>query len=332
MESSPDPLVAALQELRLRCVLDRSAEHTAPWRKAFREDAISLHLVLEGACLIDAPIKVWRYQARAPELLVVNRGVGGSLRALSEDDPPDVLSACVHLEAPLGHPMLVSLPKLIRTEPGYLPRSFGPSFHALREELSIPTLGAEIVLTRLCEVLFVQALRDHIRTDLGWYDKGWFRMLADPLLREQLGEASLPSGTVGSFARALGRSRQRARARFSQFGGTSPSAFLRHARIRVAAELLRSGETDLARVASASGFGSQQALSRAFRRELGTSPAAHWRSVHRRPFPRRRPSTEQPTPDEHAGLDPPAEADERGELDPPDRQHAPPGAAPTGAD
>ena len=288
VETSPDPLVTALRELRLRCVLDRPAASPGPWRRAFREDAISLHLVLEGACLIDARVKVWRYQVRAPELLVVNRGVRGGLRALSESDPPDVLSACLHLEAPLAHPMLESFPRLIRTEPGYLPRSFGPSLHALREELSIPTLGADIVLTRLCEVLFVQALREHIRTDIGWNDKGWFRMLADPLLREQLAETSLPSGSVGSFARALGRSRQRTRARFAQFGGTSPSTFLRQARIRVAAELLRSGETDLTRVATASGFGSQQALSRAFRRELGTSPAAHWRAVHRRPFPRRR--------------------------------------------
>ena len=292
MTRGPDALTTALEELRLRCTLLETAPGSGPWRRAFPEDAISLHLVLEGACLIDADVNVWRYQVQDGELLVVNRGVGGELRALSEDDEPDVLSARVRLEAPLEHPLLQSLPRLIRTEPGYLPRSFGPCVHALREELSIPTLGADIVLGRLCEALFVQALREHIRNDLAWNDQGYFRMLADPLLREHLAEASRPSGSVSSLAQALGRSRQRSRARFTQFGGTSPSAFLRQARIRVAAELLRSGETDLARVATASGFGSQQALSRAFRRELGTSPAAHWRSVHRRPFPRRGPGSE----------------------------------------
>ena len=287
-----DPLVSALEELRLRCVLVKRAPGAGAWTVAFPVDAISLHLVLRGEYLIDADVKVWRYLVHTDELLVVKRGVGGGLRAISDVDLAEVLSACVHLEAPLGHPLLESLPRLIRTTSGYLPRSFGPSVHALREELSIPVLGAEIVLGRLCEVLFVQALRDHIR-DLAWNDQGWFRMLADPLLREQLVEASRPSGSVASFARALGRSRQRTRARFTQFGGTSPSAFQRQARVRLAAELLRSGETDLVRVATTSGFGSQQALSRAFRRELGTSPAAHWRSVHHRPFPRRAGRTEQ---------------------------------------
>lgn len=131
-----------------------------------------------------------------------------------------------------------------------------------------------VVTTRLCEVLFVQALRAHIADDLSWTDQGWFRMLADPLLREHLAEVARPEATVSSLANALGRTRQRTRARFTQFGGTSPSALLRQARVRRAAELLRAGDTDLTPIARASGFGSRQALCRAFRRELGVSPAA----------------------------------------------------------
>lgn len=287
MEPRIDPLVAALDELKLRCVLVRNAGGSGPWRRAFPEDAMSLHVVLEGGCLIEADVHLWRYRLDPGEVLVVRPSVRGALRATCEADRPEVMSARVHLEAPLGHPMLASFPALIRASAGRIPRSFGPSLHALREELANPTLGGGVIASRLCEVLFVQALRKHVTDDLTWTDQGWFRMLADPLLREQLTEASRPGTTVTSFAHALSRSRQRTRARFTQFGGTPPSAFLRQARVRRAAELLRAGETDLARVAAACGFASRQALSRAFRRELGVTPAAHWRAVHHRPFPRR---------------------------------------------
>jgi len=288
VEQGNDPLVDALEELRFRCVLMTDSGDAGPWRRPFPADAVSLHVLLEGGCLIEADLHLWRHRLDPGELLVVNRAVPGALRATSEAEPPEVLSARVHLEAPLAHPMLEAFPPLIRTRAGQIPRSFGPSLHALREELAIPTLGGGIIASRLCEVLFVQALRAHISDDISWTDRGWFRMLADPLLRDHLAQAARPGASVLSIAKALGRSRQRTRARFTQFGGTSPSALLRQARVRRAAELLRAGEADLDRVAAASGFGSRQGLSRAFRRELGISPAAHWRATQRRPFPRRK--------------------------------------------
>ena len=54
--------------------------------------------------------------------------------------------------------------------------------------------------------------------------------------------------------------------------GARPSAFLRQTRVRHAAELLRAGETDLDRIATASGYASRQGLCRAFRREPGSRP------------------------------------------------------------
>ncbi len=297
MDRETDALVAALDELRLRCIPVPEAVRAVPWRRVFPEETVSLHVVLEGGCLIDSGVRLWRYRLDPGEVLVVNRGVPGALRATCETDPPEVLSACVHLEAPHGHPMLDAFPALIRASARRIPRSFAPSIHALREELAIPTLGGDVVAGRLCEVLFVQALRTHVTDDLCWTDEGWFRMLADPLLREQLARASRPGTTVASFASVLGRSRQRTRARFAQFGGTTPSTFLRQARVRRAAELLRQGESDLARIAAVTGFGSRQALCRAFRREIGVSPAAEWRATHHRPFPRR---SGQTTPREGA--------------------------------
>jgi AraC-like DNA-binding protein len=295
VEPRSDALAMALEELRFRCVLADEPTVPGPWRRVFPEDAVSLHVVLEGGCLISADLELSRYRLDPGEVLVVNRAIRGGLRATSEADPPEVLSVRVHLEAALPHPMVAGLPSHIRASAGRIPRSFAPSLHALREELAIHTPGARVVATRLCEVLFVQALRAHIDDGLAWNDQGFFRMLADPLLREHLDWAGRPEATVAGLSRELGRSRQRTRARFSQFGGHNPAALIRTARVRRAAEFLRAGEADLARVAKESGFASRQTLCRAFRRELGVTPAAHWRALHRRPFPRSR-TTDDPYP------------------------------------
>ena len=287
MTRTRDALVAALEELKLRCELITESDERRPWTRPFPEDAISLHVVLEGGCLIETDLPLQRYRMHDGEVLLINGTEPGALRGMSDARQPEVVSARVHLLAPFGHPMLTSLPRLIRASPSPAVRSFEPTLHALREEHASRKLGREFAVARLLEVLFVHALRAHI-DDLGWRDQGWFRMLADPVLREPLAEASRPATTVAGLAAAAGRSRQRTSARFTQLGGAHPSAFLRQARVRHAAELLRAGETDLDRIATASGYATRQGLCRAFRRELGVTPAAHWRAVHGRPFPRAR--------------------------------------------
>lgn len=307
MTSFTDALTDALDELQLRCVLLPVDESSRPWTRTFPENAVSLHLVLEGLCLIQTDLPVSRHHLREGELLIVNGAGRGALRAASEAPPPEVVSARIDLHAPLGHPMLAAFPRLIRVSAGLVPRSFETCVDGLREEMTLRKLGRGWIVARLCETLFVQALRRHI-DDLGWRDRGWFRMLADPLLRDPLLEASKPEARVSSLAAALGRSRQRTRMRFTQLGGTSPSVLLRRARIRRAVGLLTAGEADLVRVARESGFGSRQALCRAFRHEMGTTPAAHWRAVHRCPFPRpargvELPATDAPTTSPEAGSD-----------------------------
>ena len=287
--ATTDALGAALEELKLRCVPLPADDVTHPWTRPFPEEAMSLHVVLDGVCLIQTDVPLWSYRLHDGEVLAVS-GARGALRALSEGRPPEVVSARIHLEAPVGHPMLATFPRLIRAGPGRLSSSFEPCIHALREEIGLRNPGRDWLIARLCESLFVHALRSHIG-DLSSTERGWFRMLADPLLGAQLALTADPSTTVTGLASALGRSPQRIRARFKKLGGIPPSAFLRRGRVRRAAGLLVAGETDLARVAHESGFHSRQALCRAFRREMGDSPAAYWRALHGRPFPRPRRKT-----------------------------------------
>jgi transcriptional regulator GlxA family with amidase domain len=92
--------------------------------------------------------------------------------------------------------------------------------------------------------------------------------LAEPLT------VALMAGHAGMSLRTFSR-------RWQAESGTSPLHWLLRQRILAAQQLLETTDHDMARVASASGFGSVVSLRVHFRRELGTSPLAYRRAFTR---------------------------------------------------
>jgi AraC-like DNA-binding protein len=290
MAPGQDALSEALEELKFRCAPFETTDAPQPWRRDFPLDAVSIHVPLEGACHIAVDTPIWTHHLDRGEILVVNRGLGGALLPRSGDEPPQVISARVEFEAPHGHPLLSGLPDLIQASPGGgpLPRTFEPLLDAFLAEADRPRVGSGTIALRFLEALFVQALRCHL-LDVNWNDRGWFRVLADPVLRSWPGPGTSDAGSVATItdlATSVTRSPRRSSARFRELAGFTHSDLAQQTRARRAARLLREGETDLARIAHVTGYGSRPSFCRAFKRELGVSPAAYWRGVHKRPFPR----------------------------------------------
>jgi AraC-like DNA-binding protein len=308
MSSDQDPLSEALEELRLQCAPLATIDRQRPWTRELPLDTVSIHVPFSGACHIAVDTTLWTHWLDRGEILIVNRGIGGALVARDEGETPEVVSARVSFDAPHGHPLLDGLPDLIQAGPGggIVPASFEPLLEAFLTEMERPRRASKTIITLLLEALFIQGLRCHL-VDLRWNDRGWFRVVGDPVLRSWPGpEASGGSGggvrTVVELAASVNRSPHRASARFRELAGVTHSRLVRRTCARRAAWLLRQGETDLTRVAHLMGYRSRSSFCRAFRRELGVSPAAYWRSVHRRPFPRR---PEQPAGDSAERRDPP---------------------------
>jgi AraC-like DNA-binding protein len=285
-----DALAHALIELRFRCVPIPSRETSVPWRREFPGSLVSLHIPIRGRTDIDVPNPKWLHPLEPGEVLLVDRGVAGGLRAKDEDDTvPKVFSTGVAFDAPHGHPLLDGMPEVIQAAPtGKGTRSFGFLLEAVLAELMYPTIACEAVVPRLCEALFVEVLRHHL-IDFSWDETGWLRALGDPAVRSGLDASRDVQGNpipLRDVSRSSGRSRRRFGARLRQFAGLTPSEYLLGTRIRRAARLLRDGETDLSKIAHLTGYGSRPSFCRAFKRELGLSPAQYWRSVHHRRFPR----------------------------------------------
>jgi AraC family transcriptional regulator, alkane utilization regulator len=82
--------------------------------------------------------------------------------------------------------------------------------------------------------------------------------------------------TVDTLAQAAALSRSALAERFNALVGESPIQYLTRWRLALAARALRSGNDAVSRIAERSGYESEAAFNRAFKREFGVPPAT-WR-------------------------------------------------------
>lgn len=138
--------------------------------------------------------------------------------------------------------------------------------------------GAGTVLAKLSELMFVEAIRRHIES-LPPDQKGWLAGLRDRFVGKSLAlmhaKAAHP-WTVDELAGRVGLSRSALAERFTALVGAPPMQYLTRWRLQLAADLLRSGRRSVAAIGADVGYESEAAFNRAFKRELGVTPAA-WR-------------------------------------------------------
>jgi AraC-like DNA-binding protein len=138
--------------------------------------------------------------------------------------------------------------------------------------------GAASLLAKLAELVFVEAMRRHV-DGLPPEGRGWLAGVRDAHVGRAL---ALLHGdpahewTVDELARRVALSRSALAERFAALVGEPPMQYLTRWRLALAAQILRAGDGIIARVAERSGYESNAAFSRAFKREFGVSPA-DWR-------------------------------------------------------
>jgi AraC-like DNA-binding protein len=135
--------------------------------------------------------------------------------------------------------------------------------------------GRDLVLTRLMEVLLIEALRS---TSGGSAPPGLLRGLADPRLApamRQIHGQFARSWTVAQLARTTALSRSAFFERFTRTVGVPPMEYLLAWRMAVAKDLLRRDDLGIAEVADRVGYGSASTFSTAFSRQAGLPPSRY---------------------------------------------------------
>jgi len=145
------------------------------------------------------------------------------------------------------------------------------------EESSEQRSGRDLVLTRLVEVLLVEALR---AAPGDGAPPGLLQGLADARLaiaiRHMHGNPARP-WTVAQLAKKAALSRSSFFERFTRAVGVPPMEYLLAWRMAVAKDLLRGNELGVAEVAERVGYGSASTFSTAFSRYVGRSPSRYAR-------------------------------------------------------
>jgi AraC-like DNA-binding protein len=209
-----------------------------------------------------------------PLPLVYELGGGGPERAR-------LVCGFLGLDERPFNPLLTALPPVIHLtgEESKAPSGWLVMLHNIAvSESGRARPGAENVLARLSELMFVEAVRRYLET-LPAAETGWLAGLRDPVVGQALAELHgqpRERWTVEGLARVVGVSRSVLAERFTALLGQPPMQYLALWRMQLASRILAEGAT-VTEVATAVGYESEAAFSRAFKKLVGQAPAA-WRN------------------------------------------------------
>jgi AraC-like DNA-binding protein len=125
-------------------------------------------------------------------------------------------------------------------------------------------------------------VRRHVAT-LPPENVGWLAGLRDESIGRVLGklhDRPAHDWSLDELGREAGLSRSVLAERFAHFVGIPPMQYLAQWRMQLAATLLSGTSLSLAEIAEQVGYGSETALSRAYKRWVGVAPA-DWRRARR---------------------------------------------------
>jgi AraC-like DNA-binding protein len=178
------------------------------------------------------------------------------------------------------NPLLSTLPKVLHVKASNTPKAVWLNHftnYAVMESKD-KKAGGEAVLAQLSELLFVEVVRIYLDT-LPAEQTGWLAGLRDPYVGQVLGlmhdRPAHPWG-LEELAHEVGLSRSVLAERFTHLVGQPAMQYLIRWRMQIASGLLARGSAKMAQVAAESGYESEAAFSRAFKRFVGVSPA-EWR-------------------------------------------------------
>jgi AraC-like DNA-binding protein len=210
--------------------------------------------------------------------------LNGEFRLGIQSGPPDIrllVGYCV-----FGSPdaaLLVSLlPQLVRV---HGERRLATLVQLVGEESRELRPARDVILTRLLEVLLIEALRSSSGTAAS---PGLVRGLADGRLAaaiRQMHESPTRPWTVAQLAKEAALSRSAFFERFSRALGVAPMEYLLAWRMALAKNLLLRREGGVAEVAQRVGYSSASTFSVAFTRYVGLPPTRYAREQMESPRP-----------------------------------------------
>jgi AraC-like DNA-binding protein len=314
-----DPLSDLLRVVRLDGAFFFRVEAAEPWRvetvaakelspriMPAAEHLISYHILTEGRCygglvgeepveLVSGDVIVFPHGDA--HVMSSGRGVrvGPDVHStaparyphtvvLGAPGPRAVSAVCGFLGCDRRpfNPLLASLPRRMHMR-GMANNWLGNFTRQVTEESRLGRAGADCVLTRLAELMFIEVLRRYL-DDLPPGQTGWLAGLRDDVVGRVLvlfhAQPAHP-WTLEELAGETNSSRSNVAKRFAELVGQPPMQYLAQWRMQVAANILAQSVAKVATIGAEVGYDSEAAFSRAFKKATSFAPGA-WRERNKR--------------------------------------------------
>lgn len=302
--TSDEALGAALHHLRMTGVLYCHAELSAPWGFSVpaMPDHLWFHMVTSGTARLVAGTRATVLQRG--DLVLVNHAAGHVVHSAPDVPAPNLLdlehglvndrymvlrhdgggpsttSICgaVRFDAPTGRHLIAALPDQIHIQPvdqfdnGWMLATAS----LMATESGDLRPGGEAVITRLADILVIQAIRTWLRADPAARD-GWLGAMSDQHIGRAISLLQRQperEWTVAELAAEVTMSRAAFAARFAALVGEPPMHYLTRWRMYLALDALENEGSSVKGLARQFGYRSEAAFSRTFKRVIGCPPGS----------------------------------------------------------
>ncbi|MGB3730087.1 MAG: AraC family transcriptional regulator [Thermodesulfobacteriota bacterium] len=305
-----DPLGEALHNLHMTVVFYARSEFTAPWGLDLPsfDDTMMFHVVTSGSSWVEVEgaepvlLKPGDFalvpHGRGHQLLcepgadcaglfdvprveysdryeVIKHGGGG--------EPTSMICGVVRFDDPAARNLVDMLPRIIFIEAWRTPQMewIQSTLKLMAAEASEIKPGGETIITRLADIMIIQAIRAWMAED-PITETGWLGALRD----KEIGHAILliqrnpeKAWTVESLAREVAMSRSAFAAKFKELVGETPMNYVARWKMNLALNWLKQEGATVNKLANRLGYQSEAAFSRAFKRYIGSSPGSVKRAM-----------------------------------------------------
>jgi AraC family transcriptional regulator, alkane utilization regulator len=265
----------------------------------------AFHVVVDGECWLHVDGQPGQLRLARGDLVLLPTGAGHRLRDHPDSSctdledmltqtPPDAGGRLSHggggsvtelicggfaLDGGDAHPVMRALPPVIqvRALAGEPPAWLAATLDMLSAEAASRAPGAQVIVSRLADVLLSQALRVAL-AQLQSQDPVLLAALRDPRIAgavQLIHRYPERAWTVAELAQEVALARSTFAVRFRELVGEPPSRYLTRARLAHGATLLHTTDATLAEIALRTGYASEFSFSKAFKRAFGLAPGAY---------------------------------------------------------
>ncbi|MFQ5550590.1 MAG: cupin domain-containing protein [Gemmatimonadales bacterium] len=199
---------------------------------------------------------------------------GGNVKCGGGGSPTSIVSGTFELRDHSSLPVAAGLPTTLHIRAASAPPEWFDTLRSLDEDLARRTPGSEVVAAEVTDVLLGKLLGGVGASagDIAVRDLRIVRAMST------VNAAPENSWSVVELAKLARMSRSRFTSRFRDVAGLAPMRYVQKTRMIKAAGYLSAGRGTLADIATRTGYESDVALSKAFKRFYGMSPGAYRKS------------------------------------------------------